>query len=44
MEEFLRSLRTKDGTSSPFLLMDKQKERQLLQDLITRKEQVRPTC
>ncbi len=40
MEDFLRSLRTRDGTASTSLLMDKDKEKAFIDNLITVREQV----
>jgi hypothetical protein len=40
MEDFLRSLRTRDGTASTNLLMDKDTEKAFIDNLITVREQV----
>ncbi len=40
MEDFLRSLRTTDGTASTSLLMDKEMEKAFIDNLITVREQV----
>ena len=40
MEDYLRTLRTRDGTAATSLLMDRDSERELLNQLIQQREEV----